>query len=102
MKKLEDWIDLIEDELPEVEVVELELLLRYSVTDRRAYLNMTRLRELVRAVDPITIEEKEIIMNPEYNQKLTGKIMAQIKRASRSTKVLKKDNLLKLEMGSVS
>ena len=102
MSKLPELIDFMEGELPEAEEVELELLLRHSVTDRRAFLNMTKLREGIKLLDPITIEEKEIIMNPEYNKKLTGKIMAQIKRASRSTKVLKKDNLLKLQMGSVS
>ena len=105
MNRLEDWIDLLENELPEVVAVELELLLRHSVNDRRAFLNMAHLRDIVKSSDPV-YKHLEKLESPQYQAALTGKIMAKVKKSKpkkkRPSSVSKKDNLLKLEMGSVS
>ena len=98
MRKLTDWVDLLEDELPEVVAAELEMLLRYSVADRRVFINMAKLKEIISASDPI-LQHERILSDPKYHKELQNKIMSQVKKTSRPTKVQKKDNLIKLEMG---
>lgn len=83
MKKLTDWVDLMEGELSFAETSDLELLLRHSTEDRRAFLNMTRLRDIVQLTDPI--EEYETKLNsPTYQKNLTNKIMDQVKAQAES------------------
>ena len=94
MKKLTEWIDLLEGELSEVEAAELEMLLRYSVNDRRAFLNISRLKKCIKSIDALE-NQKELIDSPAYNKQLTKKIMTGIKELS-SPESSKPNNVLML------
>lgn len=89
MTDLDDLIDLMEGELDQEEVQAMELLFRHSRNDRRAFLNLTHLRDAVESTDPmenLRADQQSRITSVKYQNKLTEKIMGQITAFSESAK----------------
>lgn len=89
MTDLEDLIDLMEGELDQKEVQAMELLLRNSRIDRRAFLTLTHLRDAVECTDPmenLRADQQSRITSTKYHNNLTEKIMGQITAFSESAK----------------
>ncbi len=89
MTDMEDLIDLMEGELGQEEVQAMELLFRHSRNDRRAFLNLTHLRDAVESTDPmenLRADQQSRITSIKYQNNLTEKIMGQITAFSESAK----------------
>jgi hypothetical protein len=52
MRRLEEWIDLLEGESGVRQSSKLGLLLKHSKPDQEVYANLTRLRRIVKKCDP--------------------------------------------------
>lgn len=96
--ELDDLIELLEGELSQEEVQSMELLFRHSINDRRAFLNLSRLRDAVEGADPIknlkSIESKRLSA-PDYQKNLSEKIMKGIREQSESVRLKRKRTTLK-------
>jgi hypothetical protein len=77
MRKLEDWIDYLEDECPPKRCVQLNMLLKFSVADRLILDNLRRLRQLIKLCDPADAIEG-VLCQKEFLQDSHSQIMAGI------------------------
>jgi len=77
MRKLEEWIDYMEDEAPLQQHAELTMLLRHSAADRIVFENLTRLRQLIALCDPADAIEG-VISRPDFLEKLHSQIVSSI------------------------
>lgn len=96
--ELDDLIELLEGELSPEETQSLELLFRHSINDRRAFLNLSRLRDAVESADPIKnlkSSEAKKIQSADFHKKLTEKIMGQIQEQAAPSRQKKRRAILK-------
>jgi hypothetical protein len=83
MRKLEDWIDYLEDECPPKRRTQLNMLLKFSVADRLILDNLRRLRQLIQLCDKA--DDIEGLLNQkEFLHDSHAKIMESIKNQSGS------------------
>ncbi len=81
MRKLEDWIDYLEDECPPKRRAQLNMLFKFSVADRLILDNLRRLRQLIQLCDKADAIEG-LLNQKEFLQDSHAKIMERITNPS--------------------
>ena len=71
------WIDYVEGELPEDKRQEMEMVLRFSPTDRQAVKNLKTMKVIVKSLGDIDMPK-----NQDYYDNLQSKIMKGVLNAT--------------------
>lgn len=93
MRKLENWIDFMENECSPKEEAQLKMLLNFSKGDQLILDNLRRLRNLIKLCDKADAIEG-LLSEEKFLQKSHKAIMDRIARASKSADP---NNVLSLE-----
>ncbi|RME17325.1 MAG: hypothetical protein D6797_02735 [Bdellovibrio sp.] len=98
------WIDYLEGEIERKKKQTMDLLLKYSITDRKILNNFSKMKTLIQITDPAEKFTQELI-NPKRLKKLENKIMKAInsitKKESRMSKKKKLFSCLPQKQGPI-